>query len=66
MSADGVNSEVTKITSRVPQGPMLGSLLFLLNVNNIPKAIRVEKLKLFADNTNLFIITGYPQVLESL
>jgi hypothetical protein len=34
---------------------VLGPLLFLLYVNDMPNAIPGEKLKLFADDTNLFI-----------
>jgi hypothetical protein len=48
---NGINSEITKVTCGVPQGSVLGSLLFLLFTNAIPG----EKLKLFADDTNLFI-----------
>jgi hypothetical protein len=34
---------------------VIGSLLFLLYVNDMPNAIPGEKRKLFADDTNLFI-----------
>jgi hypothetical protein len=54
-SVNGINSEITKVTCGVPQGSVLGPLLFLLYVNDMPNAIPGEKLKLFADDTNLFI-----------
>jgi hypothetical protein len=54
-SVNGINSEVTKETCEVLQGSVLGPLLLLLNVNDMPNAIPVEKLKLYADDTNLFI-----------
>ena len=43
------------VTCGVLQGSVLGPLLFLICMNDIGKAIRNEKIKLFADDTNLFI-----------
>jgi hypothetical protein len=45
---------------------VLGSLLFLLYVNDMPNAIPGEKLKLFADDTNLFISSKYVMDLNHM
>jgi len=49
---DGV-SNWSNVTSDVPQGPMLGPLLFLIHVNELPDIVR-NLLFLFADDVKLF------------
>ena len=38
----------------VPQGSILGPLLFILFVNDIPSISKLAELIMFADDTNLF------------
>ena len=57
VSVNGVDSQTKVICTGVPQGSVLGPLLFLLYVNDIAKAVRNTSVKimLFADDTNVFI-----------
>jgi hypothetical protein len=52
---NNTTSELMCIKCGVPQGSVLGPLLFLIYISDIHKAIPDEQIKLYADDTNLFI-----------
>jgi hypothetical protein len=50
-----VTSSLKAIKYGVPQGSVLGPLLFLLFVNDLPRVIQGAEVVLFADDTNILI-----------
>ena len=46
---DGIQSDLVTVDSGVPQGTVLGPILFLLHINDLPSVIS-SKVKLFADD----------------
>ena len=47
-------SNLLDVVYGVPQGSILGSLLFLLCINDLPQALKLFDPIMFADDTNLF------------
>ena len=53
VSLDGFNSQVHLIDRGVPQGSILGPLLFLIFINDFPNCTNFFKFTLFADDSTL-------------
>ena len=51
---NNVKSQTLEITRGVPQGSVLGPLLFLIYVNDIPNCLTHSKVISFADDTTVF------------
>ena len=55
VQVDGVLSQPAKVTSGVPQGTVLGPLLFLFYINDLPKYVSPgTEVRLFADDSALY------------
>ena len=51
---NGVSSDTLSISCGVPQGSVLGPLLFLLYINDLPNISSKLYFYLFADDTNIY------------
>ena len=59
VSIGGTNSETKPMLHGVPQGSVLGPLLFLVYINDLNRCIRFSTTRHFADDTNLLFTIDY-------
>ena len=54
VSVNGKMSTICNVSSGIPQGSVLGPVLFNLFINDLPSVVKNSTMKLFADDTKLY------------
>ena len=65
-TVNGNESTASYVKHGVPQGSILGPLLFILYLNDLPRVVKHCKISLYADDTCVYIASKDPQQLEEM
>ena len=66
VNVDGKLSKLVKVISGIPQGSVIGPLLFVIFINDMPDDVKFNFCKLFADDCKLYgIVDGAVNTMQT-
>ena len=63
-TVNGISSNPRRINCGVPQGSVLGPILFLIYINDLHRCVNQALTRLFADDTNMILSNKDPVILK--
>ena len=66
MLISGVSSNCNYVHTGVPQGTILGPLLFTIFVNDLPRVVEYCSINLYADDTTIYYSAKDPSIIRDL
>ena len=66
MVLDGESSDIAPVTSGAPQGTVLGPVLFLVYINDLPEYLKFSQLRLFSDDSIIYKTIKSPKDCDIL
>ena len=64
VNVDGAKSEWKNVLSGIPQGSVIGPLLFVIFINDMPESVKYNICKLFADDCKLYGTVNTDNLLQ--
>ena len=65
VAVEGIHSTWKKVLSGIPQGSVLGPILFVIFINDLPDEVKFNHCKMFADDCKLYGTVNQTNLMQS-